>query len=116
HGANVFFISITNPDNKAFKEKEGAVVTVYFDGSELADGDYVVKMTSSLAVGTDAKSYKAADMDAKFSIKDGKVTAVAALTAEAVAAGKTVYTVDGKKVAAPAKGQIYVVDGKAVKF
>ncbi|MBR3372485.1 MAG: hypothetical protein IKG75_00525, partial [Bacteroidaceae bacterium] len=62
HGANVFFISITNPDNKAFKEKEGAVVTVYFDGSELADGDYVVKMTSSLAVGTDAKSYKAADM------------------------------------------------------
>ena len=116
HGANVFFISITNPDNKAFKEKEGAVVTVYFDGSELADGDYVVKMTSSLAVGTDAKSYKAADMDAKFSIKDGKVTAVAALTAEAVAAGKAVYTVDGKKVAAPAKGQIYVVDGKAVKF
>ncbi|MBR4649185.1 MAG: hypothetical protein IKO67_03425 [Bacteroidaceae bacterium] len=116
HGANVFFISITNPDNKAFKEKEGAVVTVYFDGSELSDGDYVVKMTSSLAVGTDAKSYKAADMDAKFSIKDGKVTAVAALTAEAVAAGKAVYTVDGKKVAAPAKGQIYVVDGKAVKF
>ena len=116
HGANVFFISITNPDNKAFKEKEGAVVTVYFDGSELADGDYVVKMTSSLAVGTDAKSYKAADMDAKFSIKDGKVTAVAALTAEAVAAGKAIYTVDGKKVAAPAKGHIYVVDGKAVKF
>jgi uncharacterized protein YjdB len=116
HGANVFFISITNPDNKAFKEKEGAVVTVYFDGSELADGDYVVKMTSSLAVGTDAKSYKAADMDAKFSIKDGKVTAVAALTAEAAAAGKAVYTVDGKKVAAPAKGQILIVDGKAVKF
>ncbi|MBR3373062.1 MAG: hypothetical protein IKG75_03555, partial [Bacteroidaceae bacterium] len=90
--------------------------TVYFDGSELADGDYVVKMTSSLAVGTDAKSYKAADMDAKFSIKDGKVTAVAALTAEAVAAGKAIYTLDGKKVAAPAKGQIYVVGGKAVKF
>ena len=55
-------------------------------------------------------------MEAKFSIKDGKVTAVAALTAEAAAAGKAVYTVDGKKVAAPAKGQIYVVDGKAVKF
>ncbi len=74
-------------------------------------------MKESLAVGTDAKSYKAADMEAKFSIKDGKVTAVAALTAEeAVAAGKAIYTVDGKKVAAPVKGQIYVVDGKAVKF
>ena len=115
-GENKYIGFLTNPDNKAFKEKEGAVVTVYFDGSELSDGDYVVKMTSSLAVGTDAKSYKAADMDAKFSIKDGKVTAVAALTAEAVAAGKAIYTVDGKKVAAPAKGQIYVVDGKAVKF
>ena len=117
HGANAFFISITNPDNKAFKDTEGAVVTVYFDGSELADGDYVVSMKESLAVGTDAKSYKAADMDAKFSIKDGKVTAVTALTAEeALAAGKAIYTVDGKKVAAPVKGQIYVVDGKTVKF
>ena len=43
-------------------------------------------------------------------------TEQAAKLNEAVAAGKAIYTVDGKKVAAPVKGQIYVVDGKVVKF
>ena len=117
HGKNALFISITNQYLDPFEGEEGVLMSVFFDASDFEDGDYIVRAFGLLAVGTDKASHKAADVDAKFTIKDGKVTAVTALTAEeAVAAGKAIYTLDGKQVAAPQKGQIYVVDGKAVKF
>ena len=73
-------------------------------------------MFDALGVDEKAVAYKVPDVVAYFGIADGKVTAVTSAVAEAVAAGKAVYTLDGKAVTAPQKGQIYVVDGKTVKF
>lgn len=117
HGNGNFFVSVANSKVKPFKEKEGAVATVYFDGSELAEGDYVVTMLDALAVDTKVQSYSVANVDASFHVNgDGTITAVGAIAAEAVAAGKDIYTIGGQKVTAPQKGQIYVVDGKVVKY
>ena len=116
HGADGFYISIADSKTRNFKEKEGAIITVYFDGSELGDGDYTVKMKDAISVAVGDITYTSADVDAAFSVKDGKVTAVNSAIVEAAAAGNTLYTLDGKKVAAPQKGQIYVVGGKTVKF
>ncbi|MBQ7741850.1 MAG: hypothetical protein IJT90_02830, partial [Bacteroidaceae bacterium] len=84
--------------------------------SDLGDGDYTVKMKDAISVAVGDITYTSADVDAAFSIKDGKVTAVNSAIVEAAAAGNTLYTLDGKKVASPQKGQIYVVGGKTVKF
>ena len=116
HGADGFFISIADSKTRDFKETEGAIITVYFDGSDLGDGDYTVKMKDAISVAVGDITYTSADVDAAFSIKDGKVTAVNSAIVEAAAAGNTLYTLDGKKVASPQKGQIYVVGGKTVKF
>ena len=116
HGADGFYISIADSKTRNFKEKEGAIITVYFDGSELGDGDYTVKMKDAISVAVGDITYTSADVDAAFSVKDGKVTAVNSVIANAAAAGKTVYGVDGKKATSTQKGQIYVIDGKTVKF
>ena len=116
HGTNSLFISIKNEYLDPFTGTEGTIITVYFDGSDFADGKYAVKMFDALGVDEKAVAYKVPDVVAYFGIADGKVTAVTSAVAEAVAAGKAVYTLDGKAVTAPQKGQIYVVDGKTVKF
>ena len=116
HGADGFFISIADSKTRDFKETEGAIITVYFDGSELGDGDYTVKMKDAISVAVGDITYTSADVDAAFSVKDGKVTAVNSVIANAAAAGKTVYGVDGKKATSTQKGQIYVIDGKTVRF
>ena len=117
HGANSMFISIVNQYLDPFTGSEGPIITVFFDASELAEGDYVVRAFDLLAVGTDKSSQTSPDVDAKFTVKDGKVTAVTAITGVTDASfSKSSYSLDGKKVAAPQKGQIYVVDGKTVKF
>lgn len=123
HGANSLYISITNMDLLPFTGSEGAIMTIFFDASNadmFPDGDYVVRAFDLLTVdvrNTADTNSKPADVDAKFSIKDGKVTAVGGVTVEGAAtAGKSIYTVGGQKVAAPQKGQIYVVDGKVVKY
>ena len=116
HGADGFFISIADSKTRDFKETEGAIITVYFDGSDLGDGDYTVKMKDAISVAVGDITYTSADVDAAFSIKDGKVTAVNSAVINGAAAAKTVYGVDGKKVTSAQKGQIYVIDGKTVKF
>ncbi|MBR4782511.1 MAG: hypothetical protein IK023_01315, partial [Bacteroidaceae bacterium] len=61
--------------------------------------------------------YESEDTSDTFTIgEDGKVTAVKGIAAEKAAKAKGIFTVDGKKVSAPQKGQIYVKDGKTVKF
>jgi hypothetical protein len=98
HGADGFFISIADSKTRDFKETEGAIITVYFDGSELGDGDYTVKMKDAISVAVGDITYTSADVDAAFSVKDGKVTAVNSAIVEAAAAAKAIYTIDGKKL------------------
>lgn len=123
HGANSLFISVVNTYVDPFEGSEGPIMTVFIDASDadmFPDGDYVVRAFKLLTVdvrNTADTNSKPADVDATFTIKDGKVTAVGGVTVEAAAAaGKTIYTVGGQKVTAPQKGQIYVVDGKVVKY
>ena len=80
HGANSMFISIVNQYLDPFTGSEGPIITVFFDASDLAEGDYVVRAFDLLAVGTDKSSQTSPDVDAKFTVKDGKVTAVTAIT------------------------------------
>ncbi|MBO4730002.1 MAG: hypothetical protein J5593_00850, partial [Bacteroidaceae bacterium] len=75
-----------------------------------------VKMKDAISVAVGDITYTSADVEAAFSIKDGKVTAVNSVIANAAAAAKAIYTIDGKKVISTQKGQIYVIDGKTVKF
>lgn len=106
--------------NPAFKGAEGAVITVYYNGEDLEPGSYTVNLLpESMLISTSDKYYVSeANTTTTFTVsEDGKVTAVGGVTVEAAAAaGKTIYTVGGQKVTAPQKGQIYVVDGKVVKY
>ena len=94
-------------------------MTFYFDGSSLADGEYEADFFDAISVWTDkvnTKTYKVANTTCKFTISGGKATAVGSIEAEEGAAVKSIITVDGKAVTAPQKGQIYVIDGKTVKY
>ncbi|MGN1236943.1 MAG: hypothetical protein ACI4TS_05810, partial [Bacteroidaceae bacterium] len=88
----------------------------------LADGQYSVEFFDALSVWTDkvdTKTYKVADTNTGgcvFTISGGKATAVGSIEAEEGAAVKGIITVDGKPVTAPQKGQIYIIDGKTVKY
>ena len=120
YGKDNFFISIVSTRSQNFKGTEGEICTVYMDCSGLADGEYDVTMLKSMAIWTDKKTtrqYKNLDVVEKFTIADGKATAVGSIDAEnGVKAEKAIFTVDGKAVSAPQKGQIYIINGKAVKY
>ena len=119
HGENALFISVPSSTTQSFRDEEGAIITICFDGSELADGSYSVRMFDSFSVWSDKVTnitYTSPEMNADFAIEGGKATAVESITAEEIAAAKAIYTIAGQPVAEPVKGQIYVVDGKTVKF
>jgi len=119
HGADAFFVSIASTKTQNFLEKEGAIITVYFDGSGLADGEYELEVFDAISVWSDtfsSNTYPTATAKVPFKIEGGKATGVESITAEAIAAAKAVYTLAGEAVAEPVKGNIYVVDGKVVKY
>ena len=119
HAQDSFFFSIVSSKSANFNDAEGAIVTFYFDGSSLADGEYEADFFDAISVWTDkvnTRTYKVANTTCKFTISGGKATAVGSIEAEDGAAVKGIITVDGKAVTAPQKGQIYVIDGKTVKY
>lgn len=120
YGKDNFFISIVSTGSQNFKETEGEIARVYMDCSGLADGEYELTMLKSMAIWTDkqtTRQYKALDVVEKFTIADGKATAVSSIDAETGAnAAKAIFTVDGKAVSAPQKGQIYIINGKKVRY
>ena len=119
HGADYLFVSIASSKTTNIKETAGSVITVYFDGSNLANGSYELDFKDAIAVWSDKASsiqYNSPNAKVQFTINDGKATAVESATAETIANAKAIYTLDGKVVAAPQKGQIYVIDGQAVKY
>ena len=120
HGQDAFFFSIVSSKSASFGETEGAIVTFYFDGSSLADGVYEADFFDAISVWTDkvtTTTYKMANTKCQFTISNGKATAVGSIEAEAApAAPKGIYTTTGQPVSAPIKGQIYVIDGKTVKY
>lgn len=83
HGANGFFISILNWTGDRLTDPyaqitecsgtEGPIITVYFDGSELADGNYTVRMYDAFAVASGSSSIDSPDANIEFSIQNGKV-------------------------------------------
>ena len=119
HGADGFFFSIVSTKTQNFKGTEGGVITLYFDGSELAPGKYTVKMYDAIAVWSDKKgtvTYNNNDEETTFTIADGKATAVEGVEAETSAKAGSIITLDGQSTSSTQKGQIYIVDGKKVKF
>ena len=119
HGMDKFYFSIVSSKSKNFTGGEGAVVTFYFDGSSLSDGSYEVSLYDPMAVWTDTKditTYKSSDSTAKFSISGGKATGVEGVKAEDGTTVKGIYTISGKEVTTPVKGQVYVINGKKVKY
>lgn len=73
HGFDGFYISIADSKTRNFKGTEGAIITVYFDGSELADGEYAVQMKDALSVAKGDSIYNSANMDAAFTVVEGVV-------------------------------------------
>ena len=119
HGADGFFISIVSSKTQNFSGTDGAVCTVYFDGSELADGTYQVTMKDAIAVWSDKSNvttYKNNNMTSTFTISGGKATGLNAIEAEEAAKAGKIITLDGKTAASAQKGQIYIINGKKVKF
>lgn len=130
YGDDAFYVSITGEGNPTFRGTEGALVTLYFDASGLSDGQNTIQLVDAFGVTNDKVAtgshttswYFSTDQIAAgannvvFTKADGKVTGIATATAEDVANAKSIYTINGTKVTAPQKGQIYVIDGKVVKY
>lgn len=127
YGDNDFYVSITGAGNRSFKGTEGALVTLYFDATGLADGQQSIELVDAFAISNDSPSHttswffsdaqKAQGLNKAVFTKSGdKVTGIATATAEEVANAKSIYTLNGTKVTAPQKGQIYIIDGKTVKY
>ena len=73
---HTLMILVVSTQSENFKGDNGPIVTVYFDGSSLPDGEYSIKMTDANMVWTDRKSvttYLTPDIEALFSIKAGKL-------------------------------------------
>ena len=73
HGADGFFISIADSKTRNLKGNEGEIITVFFDGSELGDGEYAVQMKDALSVAVGDMIYNSVNMDAAFTVTDGVV-------------------------------------------
>ena len=119
-GSNGFYVCALSPNKKPFKDNEGVVYTLTFDGSSLADGDYVVEVKNPLAGNTNVEGnpvdYPLEDYQIPFSIVDGKVenTAVG-IHSVAIAVKKDgkVFDMMGREVKAASKG-LYIINGKKV--
>ena len=119
HGFDWFFFSIVSNKSLNFKGNDGVIATFYFDGSSLADGKYEIKLKDAISVWTDkrnTKTYDAKPMSSTFTISGGKATGVEGVEAENGAKAGSAITVDGKAASSLQKGQIYIIDGKKVKF
>ena len=75
HGAYGLYFSITDSRSRNFTGTEGAIITVYFDGSSLANGDYVVSMKDAISItgSIDGFTYTSPNMEAIFSVRNGRV-------------------------------------------
>ncbi len=119
HGFDWFFFSIVSNKSLNFKGNDGVIATFYFDGSKLGDGEYEIKLKDAISVWTDkrnTKTYDAKPMSSTFTISGGKATGVEGVEAENGAKAGSAITVDGKAASSLQKGQIYIIDGKKVKF
>ncbi len=130
YGDDAFYVSITGEGNPTFSNGEGELVTLYFDASSLADGQTTIQLVDAFGVTNDkvatgshttswffsTDQIAAGENNVIFTKADGKVTGIATATTEDVAKAKSIYTINGTKVTAPQKGQIYVIDGKVVKY
>lgn len=130
YGKDALYLSLTGSGNPTFTSNEGVLVTLYFNASTLADGQYSLQLVDAFAVTNDKVAtgshttswFPSTEQLAEnaglltFTKADGKVTGINSATAEDVANAKGIYTLNGTKVTAPQKGQIYVIDGKTVKY
>ena len=73
HGADAFFISVADNKTRDFKGTEGAIITVFFDGSELGEGEYAVQMIDAISVAKGDLVYTSPNMTAAFTVTEGVV-------------------------------------------
>jgi hypothetical protein len=87
-----FYTSISSSKQQMFKLTEGTLVTFYFDGSKLADGNYEIKVIDALASNGPDK-FLSQDSTCAFSIANGAVTGINGVSADAE--GATYYNASG---------------------
>lgn len=71
-------VIVVSSTSENFAGNEGAIFTIYFDGSKLGEGEHKVKMIKGNVAWTDHKTIKTfytPDTEATFTIKRGKVVA-----------------------------------------
>ena len=73
---DAMMILIVSPKNEIFAGNDGPLITLYFNATALADGDYSVRMTGANMAWIDNKNIKAVyspDTMARFAIRGGKL-------------------------------------------
>ncbi|MDY3063576.1 MAG: InlB B-repeat-containing protein [Bacteroidaceae bacterium] len=73
---NDLYVSITSSKTVNFKNNEGAIITLYFDGSKVANGAYNIQIIDPMIIWSDKKtteSHNTPENDQNFTVEDGKV-------------------------------------------
>lgn len=70
------FVSIVSSKSSNFKNNEGVIITLYFDGSKVTNGAYNIQMIDPMIIWTDKKTTESHDTpenDQNFTVEDGKI-------------------------------------------
>jgi|GEM_PF-3652384 len=115
--AGELLISIASGSFQNLKDNEGMVITVYFDGSSLADGNYGILAKGSLAQSTTDKGvnineYELADQKVEFIVNKGMVTGIRNTSWKNEK--NNLYTLDGIQETQAKHGKIYIRNGKKI--
>lgn len=99
---NQLYISVASSKLTNFKETEGAILTIYFDGSKLTDGQqYEIKVIDPAAF-DESDTYLCEGSTYAFTYANGTVTGINTISADAQAA--KYYSVNGAIQNGPQKG------------
>lgn len=113
---NDLLVSITSGTDASAKmiaSDGGTFATFTFDGSTLADGEYVVKMYKATLFPSASVRYDQEDYEAKFKIESGTAVGVGAIKANNTAAHTGIYNIAGQRLDGLQKG-INIVNGQKV--
>lgn len=111
-----FFVSIA--DERDFKLSEGTLATIYFDATQLSNGDHTIHVISPMCsyVGDDlsSASYFCANQDIHFNISGGTLTVLNGINVLSPTDSKTdTYDLQGRRIAEPTHG-LYIQSGRKI--
>ena len=108
----VSITSGTDPTARIIPSEGGLFGTFYFDGSSLADGDYVIKQYKAALFPSASVRYDQEDCEAKFTIANGGAVGINSVKVNTeVQTG--IYNIQGQRMNGLQKG-INIVNGQKV--